>query len=375
MTRLVGIFMFLSLVALSVLYTTDVVAQSSTDKIVPHITKPRHEPRGSNALPDSAAKIQLKAREQLYFQQGSVAKDQLAQLLYKTPSYYPCGYVYTAELIPLSGDPDLFLHEKVPNVPWRKIKFSELGGSSIDSFTFTCSDITPSATNVDLDVKGYTAASYSFYLYREASSTGFKLKFPLSGYTKTTAPVTAIVDHNTDWNSILTYAGETGTYASGCLAYMNGGNVACDPSSAANKAAPWAYKKVGGGSYNVSAFNYIDDAPGTNVYMWYDNHRGYDYSVPEGTSVLAAEGGQVTSFISGIGQIEITHPNGYKTYYAHMKNISASVGQSINKGAQIGEVFSQGADGAIHLHFVVKDGGGAVLDPYGRTGLYLPMWE
>jgi len=353
------------------------IAQPSETKIVPDISKPRHQERRDGASSRRSFQALLKSRQQIYYQHGSVAQGQLAQLLYKTPSDYPCGYVYTAELTSAAGDADLYLHEKVSGT-WRKLKESIKGSGVMDSFSFTCSDITPSATNVDLDAKGYSPgiATYDFFLYQEAAASSFTpLTFPLNGYTSTSAPVTAIVDLDTRWNYIQTRTGEVGDYWSGCLAYVGGITVACDPNNTANAAAPWAYKMPGGGSYNVSAFNYQDAAPGVNVYMWYDNHRGYDYAAPEGTSVFAAASGQVTGIDLSMGQVEITHSNGYKTYYLHMRNILVSVSMTvIPRGQKIGEVSHTGAGNANHLHFGIYDASGALLDPYGRTGLYPSMW-
>jgi len=346
------------------------IQEDQEKKPIPHAEKKSAFTRDGEL--SSSAMAATDYGDQIYYEHGSVAQGQLAELIYATPASYPCGYTFTAVLTPLSGDADLYLHQRVGGT-WQKLRESVNGSTTTDSFSFTCADINSSATNVDLDAKGYTAAAYDFSLYRKATSSSFQLKFPLQGYTKTSAPVQAVMDFDTRWNYITTRTGETGDYWSGCLAYVNGQNVACSQN---NEAAPWAYKRPGGSSWNVAGFSYDDGgAPGTNVYMWYDNHRGYDYAVTEGTDVLAAADGEVTDILPSMGQVEITHSNGYKTYYLHMNPIVVNEGDDVDQGEKIGDVSDEGAPGAIHLHFGVYDSSGNLLDPYGRTGLYGALWQ
>jgi len=183
------------------------------------------------------------------------------------------------------------------------------------------------------------------------------------------------MDHNSSWNYIRTYTGETGSYWDGCLAYVNGQNVACNAST--NADAPWAYKRPGGTTWSTPNMNYLDLAPGDDVYMWYDNHHGYDFAVPQWTSVVASAAGTIVEINATWGQMTIDHGNGYRTTYTHMYLILPQP-QTISKGTLIGLVSNVApVPVAPHLHFVVKRSTGGqwyLVDPYGGSGEPV-LWE
>ena len=200
------------------------------------------------------------------------------------------------------------------------------------------------------------------------------LRFPLSGYSSSNAPVTAVMDHNDDIGYLKTYTGETGSYLNGCLAYVNGQNTACTSS---NENAPRAYKRPGGASWSTPNMNYIDAAPGNDIYMWYDNHRGYDFAVSQNTTVRAAAAGTVVEINGTWGQITIDHGNNYRTTYTHMR-LNLPLPQTVSKGQHIGWVSNVGPGTvSVHLHFVVKqykNGVWTPVDPYGGSGEPV-LWE
>ena len=200
------------------------------------------------------------------------------------------------------------------------------------------------------------------------------LQFPAYGYSSSSAPVTAVMDHDSSWNNIKTYTGETGSYSDGCRAWVGGQAVACSDS---NKSAPWAYKRPGGMTWTMQPnINYNDYTDGTyNKYMWYDNHHGYDYAVQQWTPVVASATGTIHSINYTLGQITMDHGNGYRTIYTHMYLLLPQP-QTIQKGSQIGWVSNTGTSG-VHLHFVVKRNIGGIwtlVDPYGGSGQPV-LWE
>ena len=123
------------------------------------------------------------------------------------------------------------------------------------------------------------------------------------------------------------------------------------------------------------------------TYLYYDNHRGYDFAVDAGTTVHTVEAGTFCGYTPTYGQICIQHsiPEGlYQTYYTHMTNIpywlqTAQYGTYIAKWTQIGTVSNVGTTATPHLHFTVRkydpnhpdyvrrrvDNGWIVVDPYG----------
>ena len=86
----------------------------------------------------------------------------------------------------------------------------------------------------------------------------------------------------------------------------------------------------------------------------------------QGEPVFASASGYVSDVIeSRKGQgnvVEITHPGGYVTRYAHLSDIQVRKGARIRKGACVGYVGISGNSFAPHLHYeVIKDG--EYLDP------------
>jgi peptidase M23-like protein/putative peptidoglycan binding protein len=95
-------------------------------------------------------------------------------------------------------------------------------------------------------------------------------------------------------------------------------------------------------------------------------HTGLDFPEPKGTPIHAAGVG-VVSFAGfntgGYGNlVVVTHRLGYETWYAHMSQIGASVGQRVSGGTTIGYVGSTGHSTGPHVHFEVRHLG-TPIDP------------
>lgn len=83
-------------------------------------------------------------------------------------------------------------------------------------------------------------------------------------------------------------------------------------------------------------------------------HYGLDIAAEEGSVITAFAAGTVTAMgeASDRGKyVEITHPNGYSTLYAHCSRITASNGQTVAPGDPIAEVGQTGQATGPHLHF------------------------
>lgn len=96
-------------------------------------------------------------------------------------------------------------------------------------------------------------------------------------------------------------------------------------------------------------------------------HSGTDYGLAEGTPVRAVEAGTV-SFAGkrgGYGNVVIlTHADGTETRYAHCSKLTVATGDTVEAGAQLGNVGQTGRATGPHLHFEVRVDGKAV-DPEG----------
>ncbi|WP_312795913.1 peptidoglycan DD-metalloendopeptidase family protein [Kocuria sp.] len=97
-----------------------------------------------------------------------------------------------------------------------------------------------------------------------------------------------------------------------------------------------------------------------------DFHNGTDISVPEGTPVVAALDGTVTAVfwdVWGGNRVEVTHADGIKTTYNHLKDVMVRVGDTLRASEQLGTVGQTGLRvTGPHLHFEIWVHG-KVTDP------------
>ncbi|WP_156458149.1 M23 family metallopeptidase [Devosia epidermidihirudinis] len=94
-------------------------------------------------------------------------------------------------------------------------------------------------------------------------------------------------------------------------------------------------------------------------------HSGLDFAAPTGSIVMSAGKG-IVSFVgtrSGYGNVvEVTHPNGLVSRYAHLSSFLSETGQAVNIGTPIAKVGSTGRSTGPHLHFEVRKADNAI-DP------------
>jgi murein DD-endopeptidase MepM/ murein hydrolase activator NlpD len=89
-------------------------------------------------------------------------------------------------------------------------------------------------------------------------------------------------------------------------------------------------------------------------------HTGLDLLAGYGTPIDAAAGGRVTAtgyaFDFGI-RVEVTDSFGLVEIYAHMSQVTVTVGQEVQQGDKVGYVGSTGLSIGAHLHFQLQVGG------------------
>ncbi len=89
-------------------------------------------------------------------------------------------------------------------------------------------------------------------------------------------------------------------------------------------------------------------------------HLGTDYGAPTGTPVWTTARGEVVhaGWQGGYGKlVEVVHPNGYRTRYAHLSRILVRKGQLVQQRDIIGKVGATGQATGPHLHYeIIKDG-------------------
>lgn len=89
-------------------------------------------------------------------------------------------------------------------------------------------------------------------------------------------------------------------------------------------------------------------------------HLGTDYAAAPGTDVWSTARGRVSvaGWNGGFGKmVEIEHPNGYRTRYAHLSRILVRTGQRVEKRDLVGQVGSTGRATGPHLHYELIQNG------------------
>ncbi|NDL60966.1 M23 family metallopeptidase [Phytoactinopolyspora mesophila] len=110
--------------------------------------------------------------------------------------------------------------------------------------------------------------------------------------------------------------------------------------------------------------------------LWQTCHTGLDFAAEMHTFVRAVAAAEVVSAADAGAYgflVKLRHDDGTETWYAHLVDqslgggglISVSPGQMVGAGQVIGEVGMTGNTTGPHLHFEVRPGGGAPVDPEG----------
>lgn len=86
------------------------------------------------------------------------------------------------------------------------------------------------------------------------------------------------------------------------------------------------------------------------------HHDGADISAVSGSPVLATAKGKVifAEYDRYYGNlVKINHGNGIHTWYAHMSELGVNVGDTVERGEQVGTVGSTGRSTGAHIHYEV----------------------
>lgn len=107
-------------------------------------------------------------------------------------------------------------------------------------------------------------------------------------------------------------------------------------------------------------------------WRWGRMHRGIDVAGPVGTPIFAAAPGVVERSgwnSGGYGNlVDVRHPDGSMTRYAHNSRLLVDSGQQVRQGQQIAEMGSTGYSTGPHLHFEIHVPNQGAVNPIS----YLP---
>jgi murein DD-endopeptidase MepM/ murein hydrolase activator NlpD len=92
-------------------------------------------------------------------------------------------------------------------------------------------------------------------------------------------------------------------------------------------------------------------------------HAGIDFAGPTGTPILSTGDGTVVfaGRQRGYGlMVEVRHPFGLTTRYAHLSRIHVGEGERVSRGDRIGDMGNTGRSTGTHLHYEVRRNGDPV---------------
>jgi len=99
---------------------------------------------------------------------------------------------------------------------------------------------------------------------------------------------------------------------------------------------------------------------------WSRHHSGIDIANHIGTAIHASRFGRVVfaEYLGAYGlMVEIQHPDGYRTRYAHCDEVLVRVGETVIRGDVIAKMGNTGRSTGPHLHFEIRNPKGIALDP------------
>ena len=99
---------------------------------------------------------------------------------------------------------------------------------------------------------------------------------------------------------------------------------------------------------------------------WSRHHSGIDIANHIGTSIHASRRGEVVfaDYLGAYGlMVEIKHPDGYKTRYAHCDEALVRVGETVSRGDLIARMGNTGRSTGPHLHFEIRSPENIAVDP------------
>jgi hypothetical protein len=179
------------------------------------------------------------------------------------------------------------------------------------------------------------------------------------------------------WKTIFGGGGGMGMSIASASSSGGSGGPAMGMASAPSSPGKAAFAVgSGGGSNNSSAQQLRLIRPaGGNITCQFgvvdkehpNGHRGIDYGVSQGSSVIAAAAGTV-SYAGNNGtelgyQVWVDHGNGFVTGYCHLSTRVAQQGSRVEQGQEIAKSGNSGtATTGAHLHFCLKKNG-SYTDP------------
>ncbi len=124
------------------------------------------------------------------------------------------------------------------------------------------------------------------------------------------------------------------------------------------KIPPTYIKPISGGRLSSGFGARSAPTKGASTY-----HKGVDWAVPVGTTVVASNGGTVAfaGWASGYGYaVYINHADGRQTRYGHLSKVLVKTGQTVSQGERIALSGNTGRSTGPHLHFEIRINGNAV---------------
>jgi murein DD-endopeptidase MepM/ murein hydrolase activator NlpD len=144
-------------------------------------------------------------------------------------------------------------------------------------------------------------------------------------------------------------------------------NAPAGPACAAPEGVEQVVNASDGGPYQepLTAGSFTVSAPFWQQREGY-RHEGTDLAAPTGTPISAVGAGKVVlaAWVGGYGKYTcIQHAQTLTSCYAHQASIRVAVGDTVQRGQQIGEVGNTGHSTGPHLHFEMRVGSNSEAPP------------
>jgi murein DD-endopeptidase MepM/ murein hydrolase activator NlpD len=143
-----------------------------------------------------------------------------------------------------------------------------------------------------------------------------------------------------------------------------GGAIELDPTAATSADPGKTWRMPVEATRISSGFGKLRVDPTTPTHT--RTHKGLDMTAPMGAPVHAARAGTVVragATTGGFGNLVVVdHGGGIHSYYGHLSEVGARVGDVVEAGTPIGKVGSTGRSSGPHLHFEVRRDG-VPVDP------------
>ena len=308
------------------------------------------EQRGTTKA-DLTAKLRAVIEDMFPISYVEKEKERIIPLTY--PTYSPTSVTVITGKNPYTTGTNTYYHETGSNTTEEPVNVTNYVEVSVEVPVYTDGRITGTRNDTYFEAQGTTTLTPDTEMvkYVEITIHSFDTSVILKAFN---------IDVSATYNQFDITYGEAIDFMAEALRKTLG--------LGPGMIAPGTSDVVGTGEliWPVPASNRVTSYYGERIHpitKKKDFHLGIDIGAPQGTPIVAADGGTVVStsihYSYGIHCL-IDHGNGTRTLYAHMTTMAVTIGSTVEQGEQIGTVGHTGVADGDHLHFETHVGANRV---------------